>query len=122
MKAIRLILSLGFVISMAAGAYAQTNLATIANSGAVLLSEEQPLQSSYDLDASEFNFEDIHAALDHFKNVNTDLVFYRPVPNNGIVKMYLQLNKQPNWTKEDWNNYLAEHKVLSTQTNHSPSK
>lgn len=122
MNSIRLIFALCAFFLFSMGVSAQTSQATITKSGAVVLNDSEPLKGSYSLDASQFNFDNTEDALAHFQTVGTDLVFYRPVLNNGIVMMYLQLNKQSNWTKEDWNSYLESNKVLTTETMQSPSK
>ena len=101
---------------------AQTGQAVLTKSGAVLLNNDQPLQENYSLDASLFNFESDQQAIDYFKNINTNNVFYRPTLYNGKVQVYLQLKKQPTWTLADWNAYLSEHKAVATETNHETSK
>ncbi len=122
MKSIRLTLVLCALFIFSTGLMAQSSQATIGKSGAVLLSDSTPLQEAYSLDASTFNFDNADEARVYFQAVNTNLVFYRPVLNNGVVMVYLQLTKEPNWTKEDWNTYLLSNKVLTTETSHSTSK
>ena len=122
MNSIRLTLTLCAFFIFSIGVMAQSSQLTITKSGAVKLNESDLLSSSYTLDASQFNFETTQDALDYFQPINTDLVFYRPILNNGIVMVYLQLTKEPTWTKADWNNYLASNKVRNTETSHSPSK
>lgn len=115
MKTIRLTLMLCAFFMLSLSTMAQSSQATITKSGAILLNDDEPLKESYTLDASQFNFDTTQEALDYFKEVKTDLVFYRPALQNGIVTIYLQLRKEPNWSIEDWNNYLASNKVRETE-------
>lgn len=103
-------------------AFSQTNEATVTKNGAVVLNEEQPLQSHYTISASQFDFESDQDAISYFNGINTDFVVYRPTLYNGKVNIYLQLKKQPDWTIEDWNDYLAEHKVKESETTHQTLK
>jgi hypothetical protein len=103
-------------------AFSQTGEAVVTKAGAVLLNDEEPLQSHYTISASQFNFESDQQAINYFNGLNTEYVAYRPTLYNGKVNIYLQLKKQPDWTVEDWNAYLAEHKVRNSETTHQTSK
>jgi hypothetical protein len=102
--------------------FSQTNEAIVTQNGAVLLNEQEPLQSYYTISADQFNFESDQQAISYFNGINTEYVVYRPTLYNGKVNIYLQVKKQPDWTVEDWNAYLAEHKVRNSQTSHQTSK
>jgi len=109
-----------FLIS--AQTFSQESEATVTKDGAVLLNEEEPLKSHYTISASKFDFESDQQAINYFNQINTDYVVYRPTLYNGKVNIYLQIKKQPDWTVEDWNNYLANHKVKNSETPHQTSK
>ncbi len=111
-----------FIVGVSASAGAQNAVATIAKSGAVVLPESEPLKSAYQIDASSFNFETNEDAIEFFQTKNSTDVSYRPVLHNGIVMVYIQTKKHPEWTASQWNAYFAEHKVRSTETNHQSSK
>jgi hypothetical protein len=102
--------------------FSQTNEAIVTQNGAVLLNEQEPLQSHYTINADQFNFQSDQQAINYFNGINTEYVVYRPTLYNGKVNIYLQTKKQPDWTVEDWNTYLAEHKVRNSQTSHQTSK
>jgi len=92
-------------------AFSQASEATVTEEGAVTLSEEEPLQTHYTISASQFDFESDQEAINYFNGINTEYVVYRPTLYNGKINIYPQLKKNPDWTVEDWNAYLSEHKV-----------
>ncbi len=106
------ILVLAAFILFSASLYAQPGNATVSKSGSVLLSADQPLNSVYAIDAENFHFENSSDAIEYFKTVNTSDVVYRPILENNVVMMYLQVKKHPEWTKENWAAYLFNNKVM----------
>lgn len=115
MKTIKLSLIVFAFTLFSASTYAQPGNADISISGNVVLSVDQPLQSSYELDAAPFNFSDDAEAIEYFKTVNSREVQFRPILQNDVVMMYLQLKLHPEWTKADWTTYLNDLKVIKTK-------
>jgi hypothetical protein len=103
-------------------ASAQTGQAALSKSGHIVLNADQALLSAYELDASSFNFQSSEEALAYFADKQTEMVTYRPVFQNNVVMIYLQIKRQPQWSLNDWNAYLKEHAVLPTTTNHQTAK
>lgn len=122
MRFTKLAALLVFIIGVSASVNAQEAVATLSKSGAVVLPESEPLKSAYEIDASEFNFESNETAIAFLQSKNNREVSYRPVLHNGVVMVYLQLKKHPEWTTAQWNAYLAENKVRPTETTHQSSK
>ncbi len=122
MKSFRLGMLVLLFIGVSAYSYSQNAQATISHDGSLKLDANQPLTEAYQVDANQFNFYNLEEALAYFKEVNTDLVIYRPVLHNDLIMVYLQLKKQPSWTIEDWNAYLEEHKTLETAVQHDTAK
>lgn len=109
-------------MGVSAYSFSQNAQATLRHDGSLKLDVDQPLTEAYEVDATQFNFYNLEEAIAYFKEVNTDLVIYRPVLHNDLVMVYLQLKKQPSWTIEDWNAYLEEHKTLKTAVQHDTAK
>lgn len=106
-------------LAFTAYANAQTAKAILSEDGAVLVNSQEPLQSAYTLDASNFNFETEQEAVAYFADRQTQYVSYRPVFHNNIVMVYLQIQAKPEWTKSDWNAYLAKNKLKGQASNTS---
>lgn len=117
MKSFKLLFLSAFIL-LSASLYAQPGDATLSKSGAVILSADQPLNSVYAINAENFNFENSAEAIQYFSTVNTNDVFYRPVLDNNVVMMYLQLKNHPEWTKENWNAYLSQNKAVKKENAH----
>lgn len=111
MKTLKLILVVCALLALTTQLNAQVSQATLTKNGAVLINAEEPLQSVYMLDASQFNFASDQQAIEYFAQKNSPHVSYRPVLHNNAVMVYLQLKTNPNWTKADWNAYFAENKI-----------
>ncbi len=98
-------------LAMTTALSAQPGTSTLSKTGALILSTDQPLQSQYALDASNFNFATEQDAIDYFASKNSEFVSFRPSLQNDIILIYLQVKQRPNWTKEDWNAHFQEHKL-----------
>lgn len=114
MKPFKILFSFAFILFFTSLS-AQPGNATVSKSGIVLLSADQPLNSVYAIDAETFHFTNSNEAIEYFKTLNTSNVAYRPVLENNVVMMYLQLKNHPEWTKENWAAYLSEHKVKNAE-------
>lgn len=112
MKSIRFIMVLFATIAFSSIAFAQPGSATLNFSGAITLDTEQPLKSSYSIDASSFNFDSDQDAVNYFANKNSDFVSFRPSLQNDLIMIYLQLKKHPNWTIAQWNAHFEDHKLI----------
>lgn len=110
MKNLRRLLVLLAILASTAYTNAQTGIATLKD-GAVTLNKEQPLQDTYILDASNFNFTTEQEAIAYFDTKNSEYVAYRPILHNNEIMVYLQIKAKPEWTKSDWNAYLAKNKI-----------
>lgn len=95
--------------------YAQPANAGLSKSGKIVLNDDAPLSSVYAIDASSFNFDSEQEAISYFRNLNTDDVVFRPVLQNNVVMMYLQINKHPEWTKSQWMERLEDIDLLKKQ-------
>ncbi len=111
-----------FTFLLSFQAISQAGQASLTKSGAVVLSNDEPLKDHYVLSADHFNFESDQEAMEHFASVSSNHVVYRMNRYNGTLNVHLQTKKEPNWTINDWNNYLAEHKAMSSTTTHQTSK
>ncbi len=119
MKHVRLMIAVCAFFAFTAYASAQTGNATLTTDGAVLVSTQEPLQSAYTLDASDFNFETEQEATTYFADKQSQLVSYRPVFHNNVIMVYLQTSTKPEWTNSDWNTYLAKNKIKGKASNPS---
>lgn len=111
MKTFRFILAVFAFVAFTASMNAQPSSATLTKDGAMVVNSDQPLQSVYALDASNFNFTSDQDAIAYFAKSNTEYVSYRPVLQNNVIMVYLQIKARPDWTKSDWNAYFAENKI-----------
>lgn len=111
MKTFRFILVVFALLASTAYSQAQPGSATLTKDGAIVLNSEQPLQSVYTLDASNFNFTSDQDAIAYFMKKNSEYVSYRPVLQNNVIMVYLQIKARPDWTKSDWHAYFAENKI-----------
>jgi len=113
-----------FLASFALGAqvFSQTSEATLTDEGAVKLNEEQPLQSHYTINASQFEFESDQEALEYFASKSSNHVVYRINRSSGEINMYLQLKREPDWSLQDWNTYLTQNKIAQSESTHQTSK
>lgn len=93
--------------------------ATLSKTLEIRLDENSDLVEHYTMNADQFNFETQVQAMNYFKDVNADFVAIRPMVEQGVVHLYLQRKKKPEWDIEDWNNYLSkilEHKLTTDAT------
>ncbi len=116
MKPIKIIFLFASIL-LTASLYAQPGDATVSKTGIVVLSADQPLNSVYAVDAEPFHFTNDSEAIQYFNTVNTSDVMYRPILQNNVVMMYLQLKNHPEWTKENWAAYLSENKAIKKDKN-----
>lgn len=119
MKNLRFIIAAFAFLVFTAYANAQTAKAILTEDGTVRVNNQEPLQSAYTLDASNFNFETEQEALAYFADRQSQYVSYRPVLQNNIIMVYLQTKTKPEWTKSDWNTYLAKNKIKGEVANPS---
>ncbi|NEN24035.1 hypothetical protein G3O08_11045 [Cryomorpha ignava] len=113
MKTLRFILVVFAILASTAYSKAQPGNATLTEDGAVVVNTQEPLQSVYMLDASNFNFTSEQDAITYFAAKNSEYVSYRPVLQNNVIMVYLQVKTRPDWTKADWNAYFVENKIKS---------
>lgn len=111
MKTFRFILGVLAFLAFTTHSNAQPGNASVSNDGAVVINTQESLKSEYILDASNFGFTSENDAINYFKDKNSKYVSYRPVLQNDVIMVYLQIKAQPEWTKADWNAYLAENKI-----------
>jgi|SRR5690554_1525487 len=111
MKTTRLMLALFALIAFTAFANAQAGIATITENGAVQIDTEQPLQTAYAIDASNFDFQSEQEAIEFLADKQSKFVSYRPVFHNNVIMVYLQTKAKPEWTKSEWNAYLSQNKI-----------
>lgn len=109
MKTLKQLIVLIAFLAMTTALSAQPGSATLSAKGALVLSSDQPLQSQYALDASNFNFTTNQDAIDYFASKNSEYVSFRPSLQNNIILIYLQVKQRPDWTKADWNAHFKEH-------------
>ncbi len=91
------------------GTYAQQATAEFNPlNGKITLPESGSLEDSYLIDLSDFAFESEVEAMEYFREQSGDFHFFRPLVSQNKAVLYLQRNKQSDWTASDWNSYLED--------------
>jgi hypothetical protein len=103
-------------------AFAQTETAGISNTGHITIPLHADLSNGFSVDVSAFNFATSQDALNYFNAAETKDVAFRPLLDQGVVMLYLQIKKHPDWTADQWNQYLqstqpVEKEPIKTTTN-----
>jgi hypothetical protein len=67
------------------------------------------LPYAYEIDITSLNFKDAQTARDYFRGVSDNLVHFEANEEGTSVTMRLQYQNlgSREWSREDWNNYLA---------------
>ena len=99
---------LGMVISIPGNAQNDRPAIIDPESKVVSLDEDVPYGYIYYLDLGENNFSTEKEAKDFFRKYNTELASFSVHFAEKQVHITLQLRQRPDWTINDWNQYLAE--------------
>lgn len=89
--------------------------ASVSDAGVIMLPNDQPLIDAYTIDISSFNFASTDEVLTFFKAANIQDVAMRPLLDNDVLMVYPQIKRQPDWTVQEWNQYL-----FTRQANNTP--
>jgi hypothetical protein len=87
-------------------AIAQTGKASISDSGLITIPTEAALTDAFAIDISTFGFETPTEVLNFLNASEIQDVAFRPLLDQGLVMVYLQTKKNPDWTINQWNAYL----------------
>jgi hypothetical protein len=88
-------------------ALASHGKASLDKAGKVMLQKDEPLQYVNVLDLSGLDFATEESAAAYFSQKNTQLVTFDVDPVEQVVRIRIELRGRPDWTVEDWNQYLS---------------
>ena len=83
----------------------ETSLA-LTNQGIFQLPDEG-LKAIYTLDIESLELTTLQEGIAYFEDKNTEFVLFRPNSSFETASVFLLLEKRPEWSVSDWNNYLA---------------
>ncbi|MCA1750373.1 MAG: hypothetical protein ABR572_08465 [Cryomorphaceae bacterium] len=90
---------------------AQSKTATLHMDGTVEVPAEEITDGNYDIDISDFDFQDDAEAIEYFRNQGGESHFYRPVLSQNRAVLYLKIKNHPDHDAAQWNDYLSDKKL-----------
>lgn len=84
----------------------------INNDGSISLPTDQELSQMYAIDITSLEFDSLEEAVDHFSEINSKYLAFRPDIENNTAYLFLQTAKRSQWSVEDWNTLLSDIKIF----------